>query len=240
MQRNERDLVLPEPPGSPAAATCQEQAYRRLRHSIMVGALQPGRPLTIRGIAEALAMSATPVREALRRLASEGAVSVLENRRVVIPAMTAERFEALVQLRCVLECHAAERALPFLTERRIDEIEGVDHALDDALAANDLSAAVVLNQRFHAGIYAADPHGLVLPMIESLWLQLGPFFRIAVAYVGEHYPVDRHREALAAMRNRDAAALNAAIAADIRDGVGDLGREALAKILGNRKSRSAA
>jgi DNA-binding GntR family transcriptional regulator len=77
-------------------------------------------------------------------------------------------------------------------------------------------------------------------MIESLWLQLGPFHRVATRYVGDNYTVDRHKEILAALRARDPIAVSMAIEADIRDGVGRLGREALRKILGDTQGIVAA
>ena len=62
----------------------------------------------------------------------------------------------------------------------------------------------------------------------------------AVRYVGEHYPVDRHKEIIGALRARDPIAVSLAIEADIRDGVGRLGREALRRILGDAQANAAA
>ncbi|WP_167540377.1 hypothetical protein [Rhizobium mesoamericanum] len=62
-------------------------------------------------------------------------------------------------------------------------------------------------------------------MIESVWLRLGPFMRKATENLDESYRVDRHAEALEAIRQQDAAALTAAIAADIQEGSGHLGRK---------------
>ncbi|WP_235912078.1 GntR family transcriptional regulator [Mesorhizobium xinjiangense] len=220
--------------------TSQEYAYARLRHSLMIGAIAPGRAITIRGLVEALEVSPTPVREALRRLSSEHAVTVLENRRIMVPEMNGRRFEELVALRCTLECHAAERALPYISEPLIDDLSRIDARIDEALNVPDHETSVLLNQRFHTGIYSAHPEQIVMPMVESLWLQLGPFQRIAANYVGDYYRVDRHQEILKALRNRDPIALTMAVEADIRDGVGRLGREAMRRILGSEPSHDAA
>lgn len=224
-------LRLPELPQQ-MNATSQEYAYNRLRHSLVIGAIAPGRAITIRGLAAALGLSPTPVREALRRLSSENALAVLENRRIMVPEMNSRRFEELIALRSTIECHAAERAIPYITEILVDDLARIDARMDDALQYGDSEALVLLNQRFHSGIYTANPNPVAMPMIESLWLQLGPFQRVAVQHVGEYYPVDRHKEILGALRARDPIAVSMAIEADIRDGVGRLGREALRKILG--------
>ena len=82
--------------------------YLLLRNNLMCGRIGPGIPLTIRGLAQMLQVSPMPIREALHRLACEGAVEVKNNRRVIVPSMTAEKFKELSELRILLETHAAE------------------------------------------------------------------------------------------------------------------------------------
>ncbi|MGR3571590.1 GntR family transcriptional regulator [Brevirhabdus sp.] len=228
---NHPTLNLP-PVAAIAGETAQECAYRRLRHALMVGAIPPGRPLTIRGLAAVFGLSPTPVREALRRLSSENALSVLGNRRIQVAPMTAQRFEELVSLRCTVEAHAAERAISYVSDALIEALSALDQRLDAAIAAQDYDRIAILNQRFHSSIYRANPHEVAMPLVESIWLQLGPFNRVAAHYISEHYLVDRHAEILDAMRARDPIAISVAVEADIRDGVGRMGRTALRKILG--------
>ena len=87
--------------------------YQLLRTNLICGKIAPGVPLTIRGLAETLDVSPMPVREALHRLACEGAVEAKNNRRVIVPMMTAEKFAELCEIRILIESHAAEKALPF-------------------------------------------------------------------------------------------------------------------------------
>ncbi|MCW5710044.1 MAG: GntR family transcriptional regulator [Shinella sp.] len=220
-----------EPLDRPEGMTTHEYAHRRLRQAIMVGSIRPGESLTIRGIAEAMESSPTPVREALRRLSSEGALRVLDNRRIMVPRMTADRFSELVSLRSVLEQHAARRAVPHITERRIDRLEEIDRAQDEAIARKDNANALLLNQEFHRALYTANPEQVILPMVESIWLQLGPFLGIAMEHVAQLYFVDRHQEAIAALRKRDEDAVAAAIKADISEGIGGFERAAIENLL---------
>ncbi|WP_408015631.1 GntR family transcriptional regulator [Rhizobium alarense] len=208
-----------------------EYAHRRLRQAIMVGSIRPGESLTIRGIAEAMESSPTPVREALRRLSSEGALKVLDNRRIMVPKMTVERFGELIALRSVLEQHAARRAVPHVTERVIDRMAEIDQAQDGAIARADNATALLLNQEFHRTLYTANPDQILMPMVESVWLQLGPFLGIAMEHVAQLYFVDRHQEAIAALRKRDADAVAAAIDLDIREGIGGFERSAIEHLL---------
>ena len=73
------------------------------------------------------------------------------------------------------------------------------------------------NYRFHSLIYGAAPLPLALRMIESLWMQFGPFMRVVYGRYGTANLVDQHRQAIAAIAAGDADALVAAISADIGD-----------------------
>jgi len=223
-------LVVPDIV-KPQKMTAQEYAYSRLRRALMVGSIAPGVPVTIRGLAELLDLSPTPVREALRRLSSQNALTVLENRRIVVPDMTRERFHELVSLRTALEIYAAERAFPFVSTALIDEIERIDDDMDKAVEGENRERLIVLNQQFHSKLFCANPDQLSLPMIESIWLQLGPFMRIALQHIGTFYVIDRHKEIIEALRNRDLASLKKAIDADIHDAVGRFDDVAMDKIL---------
>lgn len=214
---------------SPKAAgdTVQESTYRHLRRSIMIGEVRPGVALTIRGLAEKLEVSPTPVREALRRLCAERALTLLDNRRVMVPTMDVQKFEELLALRIALETHAADRALPYINESLINELVVIDKSIDKAIEKGHYEEAIIANQQFHAEIYMANPDQKIMPMVESIWLQLGPFVRLAVSNLETFYRFDRHQEAVAALRQRDPLALRVAIEADIRDGIGHIGREGL-------------
>ncbi len=236
MSKRSNPLILPELPDS-AGTTSQASAYLRLRHALMIGAIEPGVAITIQDIADALQVSATPVREALRQLSTEKALLTLENRRIKVPEMSAARFEELINIRCTLEVYAALRAMPYINKVSIDELERIDGEINQAVRDNDWPLSVVLNQRFHSSLYLSNPEQIVMPMIESVWLQLGPFMRIAGRFQKDLYLVDRHQEALEALNHNDEATLAAAIEADIRDAVGGLKPEIISKIIEDEASR---
>lgn len=209
--------------------TANQWVYRCLRHAVMVGLVPPGMALTIRDVAAVLGVSAMPVREALRRLSTEQALEVRDNRRIMVPQMTVSKFRELCELRIALECHAAERALPYVTPQRVEELAAIDRRVDVACAAGDREAVTTYNQEFHRFLYATNPNQVVMPLVESVWLQLGPFTRLALSRLKEFYQVDRHSEALAALRRQDPLSLRVAIEADIRDGITHVGTNELLK-----------
>ena len=196
--------------------------YQLLRNNLLCGRIAPGIPLTIRGLAQILDVSPMPVREALHRLACEGAVEVKNNRRVIVPSMTPEKFRELCDLRILLETYAAEAALPYIKEDDIDALEAIDGKIDQAIEMDDVDGISLHNQAFHRYLYQVNPHQKSVPLIESLWLQLGPFSRIAISRLEKVYLVDRHVEALAALRQRNLFSLRRAIESDIRDGIASI------------------
>ena len=218
--------VLPEIPRD-GAMTTQEYAYLRLRNAVMVGAFPPGTGLTFRGLAERLSLSPTPIREALRRLSSENAIKVLGNRRLRVPEMTPGRFEELVELRIALEIHAARRAFPYISDITIAQLTELDDRMDKALAGRDLDALTPMNQEFHKTLYSQNPDQATIPLIESVWLQLGPFQRQVIEHIDDFASADHHKEMLAAMHDRDLPALCAAIERDVHDGSIRAGRRML-------------
>lgn len=196
--------------------------YQLLRTNLLCGKIAPGNPLTIRGLAETLNVSPMPVREALHRLACEGAVEAKNNRRVIVPLMTAEKFNELCELRILLETHAAQSALPYIRENDIDKLERIDASINDAVERSDVESMSLLNQDFHRSLYSANPFQIVVPLVESVWLQLGPFSRIAISKLEKTYIVDRHIEAIEALKQHNSFALRSAIEADIRDGIASI------------------
>ena len=216
-------LDLPEVEGHESRTT-QEYVYHRLHNAIMVGAIPPATSLTFRGLAASLELSPTPVREAIRRLSSEHAVETLGNRRLVIPQMTTGRFEELSLLRIHLETHAAKRSLPYVSDIVIDKMRVFDDEMDESIKNRDFDRLIKLNYMFHTTLYVLNPDQVVMPLIQSVWLQLGPFQRKVIEGVKDYYFVDRHKEILAALRLRDSDALATGIERDIHDGTVRNGR----------------
>jgi DNA-binding GntR family transcriptional regulator len=196
-----------------------DRVYRRLRDALVTGRIVPGRAVTLRGLAQSLGVSAMPVREAIRRVSAEGGLVVGANRRVWVPAMDADRFDELVRTRTLLEPEAAVRALPHIDAARLDRLRALDDSIDTALAIGDVEGYMTGNHAFHFEIYTAAPSRVMVPLIESLWLQFGPFMRSVYGRLGTKVLVDHHVHALDAIAARDADRLAEAIRADILDGM---------------------
>ena len=153
--------------------------YRTLRRDIARGVYKPG-PIRVRPIAERFGVSATPVREALRRLEAEGLVS-LRNRQIVVNPLSLEEMREIYAIRCELESFALRRAAPHVVadeellarlEALLGEMDRVDAPPDDWRAAN---------AEFHLLLYGKAQLPRLEQIIDQLWVAVEPYLRLYVS-----------------------------------------------------------
>ena len=201
--------------------TVQDRVYTEMRRALIGGLFEPGQVLTIRGLADALATSTMPVREAVGRLITEKALEALPNRSVRVPPITLERMDDLLRTRILIEGEAIALAAGRMNPRQIAVIEAMLGEWNEMRALNqkkDVDREVTLNQSFHFEIYRACGSAVLIPMIESLWLQSGPCIRVAIYAFSEAGEVDTahfHHTIVSALARQDADAARDALVADI-------------------------
>lgn len=209
-----------------AGTTAQAQAYAALREALITGRLRPGQEVSLRQAAAALGISVTPVREALRRLESEGGLVAHGGNRVLrVPFISAAELDEVRRIRIALEGMATAAAAGQVTRRQLRLIGNACELMAAAAAEHDADRYLEHNWRFHALIYRAAGMPVLLGLIEGLWLRIGPVIRLALRDPG-HFATTMacHRAAEAALRAGDAEAARAAIARDITDAAADLAR----------------
>lgn len=204
-----------------------EETYKALYHAIITGHFEPGKALTIRGMAQQLGCSPMPVREAVRRLVALGALEIQSTRRISVARMTEGRFHEILSARTLLEPEIAARALPHVDKALINDIERIDNQLDEAINDGNADKYSLKNWEFHFTLYRASECPIILRLIESIWLQFGPFMRLVSGRLGTTYLVDQHVKAIEALKNNDEAALREAIRLDIKDGMERIGSDFL-------------
>ena len=186
---------------------------------VLYGELAPGQPVTIQGLVEALGLGMTPVREAIRRLTSQGALEFKGNRRVEVPQLDLAQYDELAFARLAVEPELARRAVKNMENWHIDELAAEDEKLDRAIARGDVRGYLEHNHLFHARLYAIADARVLQAIAETLWLRSGPSLRVMLGRHGTANLPDKHQEALAAMRARDAGAVAEAIRGDIEQGI---------------------
>ncbi len=207
----------------PDRTIAHEEIYKQLRHSILTGSFEPGKALKIRGLAKQLNCSTMPVREAVRRLVALGALEMGSTRRIFVAPMTEERFEEIWAARKLLEPEIAARATAHSNAKLLKKLDRIDSQLQKAINKGDPDKYSLKNWEFHFTIYQASNNPIMLRLVESLWLQFGPFMRVVTNRLGASYKVDHHQMTLVALKNKDADAVREAIRLDIQDGMERIG-----------------
>lgn len=219
------DAAADNASGRPAAV--HEEVYQRLRRAIISGQLEPGRALSVRGLAAEFGVSAMPAREAIRQLAAQGALEFTPTRRVAIARMTKAKLEELSDARFALEPALAARAVksPAENEKLVSELSRIDAALDEAIGRGDSAHYARYNSEFHFTLYEAAGAPVYLGLVESLWLQTGPFMRVVIGRLGTAaLDDDKHKEIVTALRAGDAAKVKTAVHEDIKQGMTNIVR----------------
>lgn len=195
------------------------RTYRGIRDLILSGDLVPGEPVTIQGLTERLDAGMTPVREAIRRLTSEGALVFHGNRRVTVPSLTLAEMDELIYARLSLEPELARRGALNAPDGLADQMLAIDKEIDEAMERGDVRGYMVHNHRFHMTLYTAAQSDIIGPMVDALWLRSGPASRIMCTRYGTLNLPDMHDSAMEALRNGDADGVADAIKQDIMQGM---------------------
>jgi DNA-binding GntR family transcriptional regulator len=197
--------------------TVQERVYGVLRDRLMRGGFEPGQKLKIADLAKALGTSAMPVREALNRLAAERAIESMPNRSVRVPALSKDALRDLMETRFAVEGLAVARAASNMSAGTLATLRQAIAAQSETDAEHVSEGSAEQNRAFHFAIYRQSGSAVLLPIIESLWLQFGPYLRVASdRFDGrEGRGTNFHVEIVDALARGDAVAARTALEADI-------------------------
>jgi DNA-binding GntR family transcriptional regulator len=204
--------------------TVQDRVYRQLVAMILDGEIEPGRTVTIAGIAEAFHVSAMPVREALHRLTAAKALTVVAGRSVGVPPLTVARLSDLKRVRVEVEGLAAEWAAANATPATLSRLDGLIAAMSSCVAPEDQRPFLPANREFHFAVYEAAGSEALLALVESLWLQIGPYLGLLRGSGNWRTANRQHQAVRHALARRDGAAARAAVRADIEEAAGILER----------------
>jgi DNA-binding GntR family transcriptional regulator len=180
-------------------------AYDSLRRAILEGHLAPGTMLREQDLVEWLEVSRTPIREALRRLHTEGLVDATPYRSVTVREFDVEDIREEYVLRAALEGLAAEMAVKNLTDDDIVQLEEAASSLAECLDAQELDRYLEANHTFHFMLYRLSGSKRLVSTIDMSWKKLNLYRQFAFSQPqGWDEEQNFHQELLDACRRRDA------------------------------------
>ena len=200
-----------------SASTLQDDTYDKLRHMLMLGRWLPGERLKINHLASELGVSQMPVRAALQRLAAEKALVNIPNCGVTVPQLTVAQFDDILQNRILLEGEAAYLGAQQLDAAGREYLLSLCRQMDAAIAADDVKGYLDANELFHLALYHAANSPLLLSLIETVWLHVGPISNQLHQDLDVWKTMnDAHGMLLEALQRNDADGVRTAIAQDLR------------------------
>jgi len=132
-----------------------ETVVERLRNSIIEGGLAPGAKLNERELCETLAISRTPLREALKVLAAEGLVDIIPNRGASVAEMSTAEIREMFELMSGLEAFSGELACARIRADELAELKALHYAMLACHARQDLPGYYAKNSQIHDRINLA-------------------------------------------------------------------------------------
>ncbi|WP_170775205.1 GntR family transcriptional regulator [Ruegeria lacuscaerulensis] len=210
---------MQSPRSSDSQTATHDRIYRALRARIMHGEIAPGHALTLRGIGKEFGVSMTPAREAVRRLAAEGALFLSSSGRVSTPELTNDRIEELAALRALLEVELASRALPRAHIALIDRLQSINMTVAEMVTKRDAVGYIRTNLEFHRTLYLRAQAPAMLAIAETVWLQLGPTMRALYGRLRRTEPPHYHKLIIAALKAGDEPGLRLAVRSDVTQGL---------------------
>ncbi|MEV0585423.1 GntR family transcriptional regulator [Nonomuraea sp. NPDC050310] len=175
-----------------------------LRNLILDGHYTPGDRLGEVELAESLGVSRTPVREALRRLQSEGLVEIVANRGARVVEYPAEDLETVFELRARIEGLAARQAAATASIEEADRLHEVAVAVKEHAERDELDLVYRLNAEFHQGLVRLGGSTVLAQSISSL-IHSPVLLRTYSSFDAEamRRSVNHHIEVAAAVRAGD-------------------------------------
>jgi GntR family transcriptional regulator, rspAB operon transcriptional repressor len=192
-----------------------DEVYESLRQAILTHVFLPGQRLQIQDIAAKLGVSLTPVRQAIQRLSTEGLIEVQPRSGTYVASLSATDIEETFDIRCALECLAAEKAVERITDEELRHLRELLVALqkpaqeEEAIRQHEAD-----NYEFHATLLRAAGNRRLMDMVESLKanIQMTRVHQVE-GYRGDRFAQEQieHEAIYRALEARDSAALQTAL-----------------------------
>lgn len=194
-----------------------DEVADRIRELIGTGELEPRARVNEMELAERFGISRTPMREAVKILATEGLLELLPNRGARVASISADETNEVVEVVAGLEGTAAELACRAITEEEIAEIAALHARMVAAWQAEDNVTYFTLNRAVHEALMAASRNATLQGIYATLSGRIQRA-RYAAHKTPEQWrrAVAEHEEMLRLLRARDGEALAALMRRHIR------------------------
>ena len=192
--------------------TRAERLAGQISNAILSGEFQPGARLDEQQLAGRFGVSRTPVREALRQLATSGLIDLRPRRGALVASVTAEELQTMFAAMGEMEAACARLAALHMTQGERAQLRQLQDTMAALVKSGDPDAYADANQAFHLSIYGGSHNPVLADFTSKLRSRLAPFRRAQFRTAGRlPQSWDEHQAVVQAILATDAPAAHAAM-----------------------------
>lgn len=188
----------------------RDEVFARLREAIVDGTFAPGEQLKDVDLAEWLAVSRTPVREALLRLAESGLVIATPGRSTIVSSVDERAVREARDVVAAMHELAVREAVPRLTRAEVQKMRDANRRFRQALRDGDVGAALDADDDLHAIPVAVADNSALSSVLDQFTPVLRRAERLRFSTLDGRASVRRHEELIKLCEAGDAEAAAAA------------------------------
>ncbi len=181
-----------------------DNVTERLRHDLLAGEIKPGERIKVAELEKRFGVSHIPIREAVRRLETEGLIVALPQRAAVAAGVDLDDLSGLYDLRRIIECEVIRRSADTMTPDQVDVVRGALEALEAVANDHDSPRFWDLHRDFHWALLEPGATAWIERVLDQIWLASQRYVRLFVSKTVDDAMRD-HRALLTYCENGDGA-----------------------------------
>lgn len=184
----------------------RDKIYEMLKEAIYTGELEPGERIVETRLADEIGISRTPIREAIRRLESEGYIDALDNGGVKVAEITEDDIKEWNEIKLVFDQLAVKKVIDNMTDEVIQDLKEDLEKVEEALKKDNINDEEIIdfNTDFHDKMYEISGNKLI-KTIKDNYQKYNYMMRKYLSKIeGRHHQaLMEHKEILEAIINKD-------------------------------------
>lgn len=157
-----------------------DNVTERLRHDLLAGEIKPGERIKVAELEKRFGVSHIPIREAVRRLESEGLIVAMPQRAAVAAGVDLDDLAGLYDLRRIIECDVIRRSAATMTDAQIDTVRNALERLETVADDHDSSLFWDLHRDFHWALLEPGATAWIQRVLDQIWLASQRYVRLFV------------------------------------------------------------
>lgn len=179
------------------------KVFHTIREDILSGKYEKGEELKEIAIGEALGVSRTPVREALRQLELEGLVEIIPNKGAYVIGLSAKDIEDIYTIRSLLEGLSAKWAVRYITDEQLAALEENVDLSEFYASKGNFDQVFELDSKFHEILYESSGSKTINHLLSDYHHYVQRVRRVTIANGRAYKSNGEHRNILNAIKERN-------------------------------------